>query len=559
MTPEEKYRLWKEAQQQGQTAADLIVSGRKVYATNEQVLTEYWQQHRQHQKKSIEATRANNNGQIILPTGTGKTRIQVHIHAEDMLNKSKDNKTGVYVIAAHRLLLCTQLMAELREMCLKCKLPINVLYIGSARHDDKDVYDEYFKEGVDSSNYTSEDTTDLDVVRKFYDKTKDQGRHLIIVSTYHSFHRMAAIPRIDICTYDEAHTTIQDNFTENILKVMPNIKRNYFFTATPRVRGEDKGMNDESFYGEVIYSTSPLEMVEAGEILRPKLHLINIAKKNEVIENSDLCMLLKTVQEAYYEHKDRLKKESAFPDKIGAKLLLSLHGSDEIKALQDSLEFKEWCEKYGIKFFAFSSKWGSVEDFETNTSRKKVYENMKNIKDEDDCIFAHIDILTEGIDLPAITGIVLFRFLNKARLLQTLGRGLRLLKEDRINFYKGLIKISTEEPGKYIKPTAYLILPLHFKAINEEGITMKEMLELIFSVYNVQSEEFFPKEDFAALGMEYLDPITDNKTKEKKEKLYPLIHTLIDLEVNELQKELSKQSKEDQYSTLSALLQMLGD
>ena len=60
----------------------------------------------------------------------------------------------------------------------------------------------------------------------------------------------------------------------------------------------------------------------------------------------------------------------------------------------------------------------------------------------------HIDILTEGMDLPAITSILLLRNLNEIHLFQTLGRGLRLTKSDRQGLYSGQI---TKEQFEQIK------------------------------------------------------------------------------------------------------------
>ena len=48
----------------------------------------------------------------------------------------------------------------------------------------------------------------------------------------------------------------------------------------------------------------------------------------------------------------------------------------------------------------------------------------------------HYDILSEGIDVPGITGVCLMRNLGLAKLLQTIGRAVRLFKENGINTKK---------------------------------------------------------------------------------------------------------------------------
>jgi hypothetical protein len=468
-----------------------------------------------------------------------------------MIKKCKADQLGVYVIGAHRLLLCTQLMDDLRDICIKCGLPVNVLYIGSARHDDKIVYDRYFSQGIDKETFESSYTTDKDEVSAFHAKTKQQKRHLIIVSTYHSFDKLAAIESIDICTYDEAHTTIADDFMGNIQAVMPLIKRNYFFTATQKVCGEDGGMNDENIYGPILCGISPREMVEAGEIIMPKIHIIRVEGDEVLVSENNEKMLVKTVIEAFKEHKNILKKDSAFPGTIGAKLLVSAKGSDEIEIIQNSATFKEWCATNNVKVFSFSSRFGSFEDFENDVNRNRIYESMRGLKDTDDCILLHIDILTEGIDLPSITGVMLLRHLNIAKLLQTLGRALRLLKSDRHKLYQG--HISPKDRSAYTKPYAYMILPMHFETLAASSEEMKEMIRGVITEYGLPTEEFLPIEKFEAMTAEYLDPVTDIKDIKKREKEYPLIHLIEEFVIEQFKATLPTDNK-DKYETLVNIL-----
>ena len=62
---------------------------------------------------------------------------------------------------------------------------------------------------------------------------------------------------------------------------------------------------------------------------------------------------------------------------------------------------------------------------------------MTQLEDNEDAILFHYDILTEGIDLPAITGVLPLRDLPLIKLIQNVGRSVRLLKEDRENLYSG--------------------------------------------------------------------------------------------------------------------------
>lgn len=504
---------------------------------DESVFLKFVSQHRKHQLKAINSTVNQTSGQIIIPTGTGKTRVQIHIHVQDMIEKTKSNQTGVYVIGAHRLLLCKQLMDELQGMCIECHIPFNALYVGSARIDDKAVYDEYFHQGIDASTYESTFTTRGEEVKSFYDRTSEAKRHLIIVSTYHSFDRLKVLDNIDLCTYDEAHTTIAGDFTENIKMVKDHIKRNFFFTATRKVQGEDNGMNDRKMYGEQLTYVSPKEMIDAGEIVMPCIHTIMLkGHKTKEISEDDEQMLVYTIQEAFIEHKKKLKEDSAYPEDLGTKLLVTIKGSTELKKIQNNALFKDWCRDNNIKTFAFSSMLGNIDNFVEEPNRNKVYGNMKSLSDKQDAILLHIDILIEGIDLPSITGVLLFRHLNEVKLFQAIGRALRLLRVDRERLYMGTMK--PKETHLFTKPHAYLILPMHFEKMDESSKEMRTTLERVLSNYEIPTEEFLPEETFDGVSPCYLNPVTDAEAIDKNERLYPLSHVISDLDLTAYQKAL---------------------
>lgn len=524
---------------------------RATRALDESVFQTFASQHRAHQLKALNSTVNQTSGQIIIPTGTGKTRVQVHLHVQDMIEKIKAEQTGVYVIGAHRLLLCKQLMDEIQDMCLVCGIPINALYVGSARQDAEEIIDKYFHQGIDSSNYESTFTTRGDEVKSFYERTSAAKRHLIIVSTYHSFDRLKVLDNIDLCTYDEAHTTISEDFTDNIRMVKDKIKRNFFFTATRKVQGDDKGMNDLTMYGEILTEVSPREMIDAGEIVMPRIHTIMLkGKRDKEISNHDELMLVYTIIEAFKEHKNKLKEDSAYPDDIGTKLLVSVQGSNELELIQNSTLFKDWCKDNNIKTFAFSSRFGNFQDFIEEPNRNKVYDNMKNLSDKEDAILLHIDILIEGIDLPSITGVLLLRHLNEVKLFQALGRALRLLKADRTRLYDGTLKPT--ETNLFIKPHAYLILPMHFEKMAESSLEMRATLERVIATYGIPTEEFLPEELFDGVSPCYLDPVTDAEALDKNERIYPLYHVITDLDLTGYKNSLPA-------DPLEALQKVLGD
>lgn len=522
----------------------------KTNASKVSVYDNFLSENRLHQSKALEAISKSERGQVILPTGTGKTRIQVAMIVKDML--SKDGGFGTYLIASHRLLLNKQLMDELLDLCLKCNLPVNALYVGSARHDDKEVYDKYFYDIV--GDFRVDYTTSRDAIKAFATETLAANRHLIVVSTYHSFDNLVCLDSIDICAYDEAHNTVEEEFHSNIEMVMPRIKRNYFFTATRKTCAiSGHGMEDEAFYGKPIIEVSPTEMINAGEILRPRIitmFLDNDTPKGSVSTNNQ-HMLVKTITEGFISSKAKVKSDSSNPEAIGNKMIVSSEGSDELNIVQESEEFKAWCGTNHVKVFSFSSKYGAFIDFE-KSDRDTVYKAMKDIPDSEDAILLHIDILTEGMDLPAITSILLLRNLNEISLFQTLGRGLRLMKTDRQGLYSGLVT-----KDQFVKRYAYLILPLHFEKMDTSCEDMKRTIQDVVGTYGIPMEEFLPPEGFKARKVDSLDLVTKTKIKIKTGKDYPLLTVVQDFIIGEVKKSLPEDSK-GLYGALMGLFKKMG-
>jgi superfamily II DNA or RNA helicase len=277
---------------------------------------EFNSKHRPHQKKALQHLKPETIGQITIPTGTGKTRIQVDVHISDMIEKTKNGQTGVYVIGAHRLALCSQLLYDIVEVAIPCGLQFDVLQVNSNSFTNDAIRTQLRKEGKIDDNLRSfndliskgANTTRQDDVLDFVNKAKANNRHVIIVATYHSINKLAILPEIDICTYDEAHITLGENFTDNISQVQPIIKKNFFFTATRKVVGTFSGMNDTEKFGEVLYSLSPRTMIEAGEIVPPRLHSIRISEDAVDGDYDNNKMLIKTISESFAQHKAMIKK-----------------------------------------------------------------------------------------------------------------------------------------------------------------------------------------------------------------------------------------------------------
>lgn len=149
--------------------------------------------HRKHQREPIEKILTqifdfeSSKGQISLPTGTGKTRVQVAIHIETMLNNARKSKLGVHVIAAHRLALCNQLLNEFIQEIVSNQIRADVLFVGSDCFPEDNIYEKFKEQNLTKYDMEFTSTTRHDEIKIAYEKAKHSNRQLIVVSTYHSF------------------------------------------------------------------------------------------------------------------------------------------------------------------------------------------------------------------------------------------------------------------------------------------------------------------------------------------------------------------------------------
>lgn len=510
--------------------------------------------HRDHQTKALKHIKDETIGQITIPTGTGKTRIQVDVHISDMIEKTKLGQTGVYVIGAHRLALCSQLLYDIVEVAIPCGLQFDVLQVNSNTFTNDAIRTQLWKENKIDDNLRAfndliskgANTTRQDDVLDFVLKAKANNRHVIIVATYHSINKLAILPEIDICTYDEAHITLGENFTDNISQVQPLIKRNFFFTATRKVIGAFSGMNDAEKFGEVLYSVSPRTMIEAGEIVPPRLHSIRISEDAEDGDYDNNKMLIKTISESFAQHKAMIKECSANPDMIGAKLLVSCNGSKELKTIIASMPFRLWCDDNKIKVFSFSTndEVGYRFNFK-GVTRTELFSKMNDLTDDEDAIIFHIDILTEGIDLPSITGVMPLRNLNQSKLIQTIGRATRLLSYDRTQLYSG--KIQPNQPKAYVKPFCWFLVPQFFESLGDYP-SMKRLLRDIMNSYDVRPEEFSSLDRFIANFEAVLPKVTSEDEVAKREKECDLSHIFEDIYLSDWSDMMDTMNSDEQFT-----------
>jgi hypothetical protein len=111
-----------------------------------------------------------------------------------------------------------------------------------------------------------------------------------------------------------------------------------------------------------------------------------------------------------------------------SKILFAMKGTKDVKTVSDNLaKLKVALPDHTV--FTITSKTGAQVNG-VKIGRDSFLEKLRNAKN---ALIFHYDILSEGIDVPGITGVCLMRNLGLAKLLQTIGRAVRLYKQNGVN------------------------------------------------------------------------------------------------------------------------------
>ena len=281
---------------------------------------------RPHQLSALDAMSASDRGQIIVPTGGGKTICMI----EDVKRQFKSPFGETIVVVAPRILLANQLCSEFLEQNLDGNYNVDV----AVAH-------------VHSGETHYYSTTKASRISVW--SAKNVANNQIIFTTYHSLHRIQESGiHVDTIYFDESHNAIQKNFIEAVEYYSMYASRCYFFTATPKHSiGSRVGMNDTDIFGGVICNVPAPKLVKQGYILPPKV----VIKKIDLVDDSrfkheqDCDCVLDTID-----------------DQDVDKILICARSTKQIINLVSQTSFINDLSCRGYSWMMITSKTGAVID-----------------------------------------------------------------------------------------------------------------------------------------------------------------------------------------------------
>ena len=339
---------------------------------------------REHQNTVVDILSKKSKGQVIVPTGGGKTMCMI----EDAKKVS-----GTVVVVAPRILLAEQLSSEFLEILDN----VSVMHVHSG----------------ETHHFSSTKASDVCMWHKYTRGDK------IIFTTYHSLHRIQeSYIHVDTIYFDEAHNSVQKNFIEAVEYFSMYADRCYFFTATPKHSNSPMkiGMNDTFTFGEVLINVPAPKLVDQGYILPPKVIVkeINVTDDSRFSYEKDCDHILDTIDDINVD-----------------KILICARSTKQIVNLISQSDFAYELTQREYNWMYITAKTGAV--INGKKVDRETFFNTLNAwgKGDERFVVLHHSILSEGINVSGLEAALFLRAMDFIGISQTIGRVIRKGDENK--------------------------------------------------------------------------------------------------------------------------------
>ena len=351
---------------------------------------------RPHQQRILDRMLAYNKGQMIVPTGGGKTLTMI---VDTQRRHDAINNGTTTVVVAPRILLAEQLCSEFLEVVDTANTHIMHVHSGETHHFS---------------------STKADKIHMFASVARTAGENVIIFTTYNSLDRIRqADIEVNTIYFDEAHNSVKRNFFPATEFFSHEADRCYFYTATPKhsLTINKPGMNDTAVYGQVLANVPAPELVEGGYILPPKVVIkqLPLVKGRKVMYAEDADNLLETIDDNNID-----------------KTLICARTTKQIMGLISQSDFCLQLASRGYSWMTITSKTGAIIDGE-KVDREEFFNTLNTWgKDpEKKFVCIHHSILSEGINVNGLEAVIFMRNMDYIGISQSIGRVIRLGAETK--------------------------------------------------------------------------------------------------------------------------------
>jgi len=440
-----------------------------------------------HQQRAIEAVLKGfekyDRGKLIMPPGTGKTYTSIKI-AESLVGDS-----GWVLFLAPSIALLDQ---TIREYHLKSEYQVNAYAVvsdnkvGKVNGKKKTEIDDDENNVIDTTNWHKLSLLSYPATTTAHELIKnlrfEVSKLNVIFSTYQSLdvlieaHELG-LPEFELVICDEAHRTAgvrRKGAEESVFKKVHynehiKAKKRLYMTATPKiveVKDSDEAekidtlynMNNPEFFGHPFFEYNFVQATNDGVILPYTLLLLFIDRRKKKLIQEEFAKYLKQQGALNVDYTTKIKAiedfilGNAVDEKdcpIRVKPKCGIIFTNRVKRA------KEISEQYKQIINASSNiSIDYIEGLMSAYDKARLIKWLGEGKEDDVHILANAKVLTEGIDVPALSFITFFDPKSSVvDVVQAVGRAVR------------------KAPGK---KRGYVILPI---LVNDDSEETKEKID----------------------------------------------------------------------------------
>ena len=401
-----------------------------------------------YQQRTLDAIKQHNKGCVYIPTGGGKTVVMKEDIKQRLLSATE---SMTVVVVAPRILLANQLCAEFEEYLSEFDIVYMHVHSGESHH---------------KSSTKPDEIVDQNEIARLYNK------HHFIFTTYNSLGRVNDSKiSVDVVYFDEAHHCVKPSNFVGIAQTSKYAENAYFFTATPKFNNSQESMNNTAVYGEKIISIPAQELIDAGSIIPPRIHTYE-AKTIRTKENA-----------AFVDAENIIGILNEMDDSIVPKVLVAAPSTRVIWDMFTESDLLEQLNDMGYAVLHVTSKHGAYVN-KKKVSREEFFEIMTEYGNDPQQKFIvfHYSIMSEGISIQGLTHCIMLRNLPVIEMAQTIGRVIRMNKDDRKDIQDG--KIAAGQFALYRKPFGTITVPVQ----NNYGDKIARQLENVVNAIFVKGE-----------------------------------------------------------------------
>lgn len=387
---------------------------------------------RPHQERAVDLMQLHKLGQMVMPTGAGKTPTM----SFDCMRQFESETPQTIVVVAPRILLASQLCSEFLEFITNAS--VMHIHSGETHHFS---------------------TTKPQEIVDWWVNTRG---HKLIFTTYNSLERLQQSRiKVDTIYFDEAHNSVKRNFFPATEYFSQEADRCYFFTATPKhsLAVGKPGMNDVEVYGQVICNVPAPELVQGGYILPPKVlaKQLPMVKSGKIPADRDCENLIETLDECAKD-----------------KVLICAKATKQISALMSETDFIQQLQDRGFSYLYITAKTGAIINGQ-KVNREVFFETLSAWGKDDNKKFVvlHHSILSEGINVSGLEGVIFMRSMDYIGISQTIGRVIRMHHDDAARIRSG--QLIPGDVDNYTKSFGLVVVPV----FNKVGISTHQKIQAV--------------------------------------------------------------------------------